>query len=125
MELLKGGSHASGNDIDLGVKADGTRRRAEGGEYFAVINRRSSRRFGSVIPDVVNALNDGSFPEKYANVFSGGGSLMLTQSQTNIDLERIEGDLREIRDNSSKRKYVDAKGNIIEEYKNLKRIIKS
>ena len=125
VELLKGGSHASGNDIDLGVKADGTRRRAEGGEYFAVINKRSSRRFGGVIPDVVNALNDGSFPEKYANVFSGGGSLMLTQSQTSIDLERIEGDLREIRDNSSKRKYVDAKGNIIEEYKNLKRVIKS
>lgn len=33
VELLEGGSHQSGNDIDLGTKPDGTRRRAEGGEF--------------------------------------------------------------------------------------------
>lgn len=37
VELLQGGSHQSGNDVDLGTKPDGTRRRAEGGEFFAVI----------------------------------------------------------------------------------------
>ena len=64
VELLSGGSHASGNDIDLGVKSDGTRRRAEGGEFFAVINRKSSKRFGKHIPGIINSLNDGSFPDK-------------------------------------------------------------
>ena len=44
VELLQGGSHQSGNDIDLGRKPNGTRRRAEGGEFFAVINKRNSRR---------------------------------------------------------------------------------
>lgn len=34
VELLSGGSHQSGNDIDLGTKPDGTRRRAEGGEFL-------------------------------------------------------------------------------------------
>lgn len=34
VELLQGGSHQSGNDIDLGQKPDGTRRRAEGGEFL-------------------------------------------------------------------------------------------
>ena len=32
VELLQGGSHQSGNDIDLGTRPNGTRRRAEGGE---------------------------------------------------------------------------------------------
>ena len=63
VELLQGGSHASGHDIDLGTKPDGTRRRAEGGEYFAVINRRNSRRYGAMIPEVINSLNDGTFSD--------------------------------------------------------------
>ena len=50
VELLQGGSHQSGNDIDLGRKKDGTRRRAEGGEYFAVINKKSSRNMGTSFP---------------------------------------------------------------------------
>ena len=74
VELLQGGSHASGHDIDLGTKPDGTRRRAEGGEYFAVINKRNSRRYGHIIPDVINAFNDGTFADKYqrANATMGG-----------------------------------------------------
>lgn len=53
IEMLQGGSHASGRDIDLGTKSDGTRRRAEGGEFFAVINKRSSRKYRGVIPRIV------------------------------------------------------------------------
>ena len=64
VELLQGGSHASGNDIDLGMTKDGKNRRAEGGEYFAIINKRNSRRFGSIIPDVINSFNDGTFADK-------------------------------------------------------------
>ena len=50
VELLQGGSHQSGNDVDLGRKKDGTRRRAEGGEFFAVINKRNSRKYRSLVP---------------------------------------------------------------------------
>ena len=57
VEMLAGGSHQSGDDVDLGTKPDGTRRRAEGGEFFAVINKRNSRRFRRLIPDVINSLN--------------------------------------------------------------------
>ena len=64
VELLQGGSHASGHDIDLGTKPDGTRRRAEGGEYFAVINKRNSRRYNSIIPDVINSFNNGTFADR-------------------------------------------------------------
>lgn len=34
VEYLSGGSHQSGKDVDLGTKPDGTRRRAEGGEFL-------------------------------------------------------------------------------------------
>ena len=58
VELLSGGSHQSGNDVDLGTKSDGTKRRAEGGEFFAVINKRNSRRYRRIIPSVIGALNN-------------------------------------------------------------------
>lgn len=65
VELLQGGSHQSGRDVDLGTKPDGTRRRAEGGEFFAVINKRNSRKYRREIPKVINSLNDGTFAQKY------------------------------------------------------------
>ena len=65
VELLQGGSHQSGRDIDLGRKKDGTRRRAEGGEFFAVINKRNSRKYRRVVPEVINSLNEGTFERKY------------------------------------------------------------
>ena len=78
VELLQGGSHASGHDIDLGTKPNGTRRRAEGGEFFAVINKRNSRRFRDVIPDVINSFNDGTFADRYqrANAAMAGAGGM-------------------------------------------------
>ena len=39
VELLAGGSHQSGDDVDLGTKPDGTRRRAEGGEFWGIFRR--------------------------------------------------------------------------------------
>ncbi|MBQ2534388.1 MAG: hypothetical protein II546_02900, partial [Prevotella sp.] len=77
VELLDGGSHQSGNDIDLGRKKDGTRRRAEGGEYFAIINKRSSRKYGRMIPDIVNALNAGTFTEKYMHAFPSADAIAV------------------------------------------------
>lgn len=57
--LLNGGSHESGHDVNLGIGPDGSNLRAEGGEFFAVINKRNSRKYGSEIPGIVNALNGG------------------------------------------------------------------
>lgn len=121
VELLQGGSHLSGNDIDLGRKKDGTRRRAEGGEFFAVINRRNSRRYRKVIPDVIHSLNDGTFADKYMQAFPAvGGTVVMDNG---IDLTEITNDVREIRKQNSRRVYIDQDGNVIEEYKNVKRKI--
>lgn len=124
VELLRGGSHASGHDIDLGTKADGTRRRAEGGEFFAVINRRSSRRYRNVIPDVIKSLNDGTFADKYekANARLSGLALGMIGGD---DLTAIGKDVRAIREQGDEVRYTDGQGNTVIRYKNLTRKIKS
>lgn len=124
VELLEGGSHQSGNDIDLGTKPDGTRRRAEGGEFFAVINKRSSRRFRKIIPDVINSLNNGTFAHKYLKSYSDGDGLTLNVTGQSPDLLNLSDDVREIKEQNRRRVYVDGDGNTIESYKNLKRKIK-
>nr|DAM94621.1 MAG TPA: tail length tape measure protein [Caudoviricetes sp.] len=124
VELLEGGSHQSGNDIDLGTKPDGTRRRAEGGEFFAVINKRSSRRFRKTIPDVINSLNNGTFAHKYLKSYSDGDGLTLNVTGQSPDLRNLSDDVREIKEQNRRRVYVDGDGNTIESYKNLKRKIK-
>ena len=120
VELLQGGSHQSGHDIDLGRKPDGTRRRAEGGEFFAVINKRNSRRFRRVIPDVINSLNDGSFATKYMHSYDSTGLTVNVGAADNLD--GLKSDVKRIRETAETRNYIDAEGNNVLEYKNLKRI---
>lgn len=124
VELLAGGSHQSGDDVDLGTKPDGTRRRAEGGEFFAVINKRNSRRFRRLIPDVINSLNRGTFPKKYLNAYNTDGINVTVQQNNAPDLRDLKDDVREIKEQNRRRRYVDGNGNVIEVYKNLTRKIK-
>lgn len=124
VELLEGGSHQSGDDVDLGTKPDGTRRRAEGGEFFAVINKRNSRRFRRLIPDVINSLNRGTFPQKYLNAYNTDGINVTVQQNNAPDLRDLKDDVREIKEQNRRRRYVDGNGNVIEIYKNLTRKIK-
>lgn len=125
VEMLVGGSHQSGNDIDLGTKPDGTRRRAEGGEFFAVINKRNSRKYRNIIPDVINSFNDGTFAAKYMNAYAGTDDVTLNVSNQSLDLRNLSDDVRAIKEQNQRRIYIDANGNIIEVYKNLTRKIKS
>ena len=126
VELLQGGSHASGNDIDLGTKRDGTRRRAEGGEFFAVINKRNSRRFRDVIPDVINSFNNGTFADRYerANATMAGYAVNMVGGIT-TDVSGLERDVAAIRKQGDRMQSVDGNGNTIIRYKNLTRKIKS
>lgn len=125
VEMLAGGSHQSGDDVDLGTKPDGTRRRAEGGEFFAVINKRNSRRFRRIIPDVINSLNRGTFAQKYLNAYNTDGINVTVQQNNAPDLRDLKDDVREIKEQNRRRRYVDGNGNVIEVYKNLTRKIKN
>lgn len=126
VELLHGGSHASGRDVDLGTKPDGTRRRAEGGEFFAVINKRASRRYRHVFPQVIRSFNNCQFEEFCRNAYNADG---LTVNTSFMDMRRIENDVRVLREASDKQakghRFVTMPdGTVIEYYKNTKRIYK-
>lgn len=121
VELLAGGSHQSGDDVDLGTKPDGTRRRAEGGEFFAVINKRNSRRYRRLIPDVIRSLNNGTFARKYGNAYAGGDDVVLNITGQSPDIKELQNDVREIKEQNKRRFYMTGDGKVVEVYKNLKR----
>lgn len=126
VELLQGGSHQSGNDIDLGTRPNGTRRRAEGGEYFAVINKRNSRKYRGIIPDVIRSLNNGTFAQRYMKAYDNLGNFALATTQGSpTDVSNLERDVNAIKKQNDTHIYTDAQGNTVIIYKNLTRKLKS
>lgn len=120
-----GGLHASGNDVDLGTTKDGKRRRVEKGEYFAVINKRSSQRYRRLVPDLINSLNKGTFEQKYLNAYSGANEVTNIMQGGNVDLSTVERDLKAIKESAGHKFITGADGTIIEVKGNVKRIIKT
>jgi len=119
VELLEGGSHASGNDIDLGYdKRTRKHRRAEGGEYFAVVNKRNSRKFRNIIPDVINSFNDGTFADKYQKTSEVMGGMAVNVMRSSTDVSHLERKVDEICRQGERQVYTDGE-NVIVRYKNL------
>jgi hypothetical protein len=126
-EILEGGSHASGNDIDLHTKnSKGKNMRAEGGEAMAIINRRSTRKYRRVLPQIVDSINKGTFEEKFSQAFKTGDELsqnVVYQNQI-ADLSQLEEDVRALKHNSEQQYYAMPDGSYIEKRKNVLRRVR-
>lgn len=127
LEFLEGGSHASGDDIDLGVRNKKKHRmRAEGGEALAIISKKRTRKYKKILPDVIDSLNKGTFEDKYLNAFASSDGLSISlNSNGNMDLSKIEDDVRSIRKQSETKYYALPNGAVVIQHKNVKRIIKN
>lgn len=127
LEFLEGGSHASGNDIDLGTNnGKGKRMRAEGGEALAIISKKRTRKYRKILPDVIDSFNKGTFEDKYLNAFANSDGLNIAlNANNNIDLSKIENDVRSIRKQNEVRYYTMPDGTVVMQHKNVKRIIKN
>ena len=127
LEFLEGGSHASGNDIDLGVENKKKRRmKAEGGEALAIINKQRTRKYRKILPDVIDSFNKGTFEDKYLNAFGNSDKLNISlNSNNNMNLSKIEDDVRSIRKQNETRYYTMPDGTVIMQHRNVKRIIKN
>ena len=127
LEFLEGGSHASGNDIDLGVENKKKRRmKAEGGEALAIINKQRTRKYRKILPDVIDSFNKGTFEDKYLNAFGNSDRLNISLNSNNsMDLSKIENDVRSIRKQNEIRYYTMPDGTVVMQRKNVKRIIKN
>lgn len=128
LEILEGGSHASGNDIDLQTKnSRGKNMRAEGGEALAIINRRSTRKYRKILPPLVESINKGIFEEKYSKAFKSGEEIsqnIITYQSKPADLSQLENDVKVIKRNSEHQffalpdgTYVEIKGNVVRRIK--------
>lgn len=127
LEFLEGGSHASGNDIDLGVENKKKRRmKAEGGEALAIINKQRTRKYRKILPDIIDSFNKGTFEDKYLNAFGNSDRLNISLNSNNsMDLSKIEDDVRSIRKQNETRYYTMPDGTVIMQHRNVKRIIKN
>ena len=125
--LLEGGSHQSGHDVNLGIGPDGSNLRAEGGEYFAVINKRNSRRYGSEIPNIVNALNSGMFEDRYIKTSDAMGMMgnvgLMGNVGEAVDLSAVESGVDALVKQGESRWSVEGEYRVMR-YKNLTRRVK-
>lgn len=111
-EVLRGGSHASGNDVPLYTQG-GVQRRAEGGEGMAIFNRRATGKYGSVLPDLVQAINRGEFEGKYAAMAHAADSLRVGASVVNVNTSGVENRLDALRRDNRERTYTDGQGRTV------------
>lgn len=125
LEFLEGGSHASGHDIDLQTtNSKGKNMRAEGGEALAIINKRSTRKYRKVLPQIVDSINKGTFEDKFSQAFKAGEELsQVVYQQSNVDLSRLEEDVKAIKRNSEEHYYILPDGSYIEKRGNVTRKI--
>jgi hypothetical protein len=124
IEFLSGGSHASGNDIDLHTKnSQGKNMRAEGGEAMAIINKRNTRKYRKVLPQIVDSINKGTFEDKFSQAFKTGDELSQTvvYQQQSANLTQLEEDVRALKRNSEHQFIIMNDGSYIEKRKNVLR----
>ena len=128
LEFLEGGSHASGNDIDLHTKNSRHKNmKAEGGEALAIINKHKTKKYRKVLPDVIDSFNKGTFEDKYLKAFDKSNelSVLLNTNSNSIDLSKLEDDVKNIRKQNETKYYIMPNGTVIMQHKNVKRIIKN
>jgi len=127
LEFLGGGSHASGNDTYLGFQSEGKPAYGEAGEAVAIIPKGQTRKYKTVLPDLVDSLRKGTFEKKYQQInssYSSDGSDIFIQGQAAsglTDVSRMENDLSAIRKNGEKSVSTNSKGQTVVRYKNLTR----
>lgn len=140
-EVAVGGSHASGHDIKTGIKTkSGSQMVIEGGEGVGVFSRKAVTKYGDVIPNLVDSINDGSLdriaPSAILNSsdFEDSKALMHTdyakeimtlQPITNpVDLTTVEALLNVIARGQSDKSIVLQDGSIMERKGNRTTIIR-
>ena len=122
-EVLEGGSHASGHDIDLGVRnRRGRRMRAEGKEGLGIFSRRAMEHYGANnIEAMVNSVNRLEFEGNAAKRMSlerNIGLQMLSMPRT--DLHRLESGMDKLVSYGAKSVHHNPDGTVVETRKNAR-----
>lgn len=122
-EVLEGGSHASGHDIDLGVRnRRGRRMRAEGKEGLGIFRIRAMNHYGADnIEGWVNSINRLEFEGNAAKRMSlerNVGLQVLSMPRT--DLHKLESSVDKLVGYGSRNVTVLPDGTVVETRKNAR-----
>lgn len=108
-----GGSHESGNDIYIGQDGHGSQMRAERGEAMAVINRKATSRYRSILPAIVDALNNQQFEQQFLQAGQDAQAIPILRNEVNLNTKGMEGHLAAIRKNGETQYTQDGKGRMM------------
>ena len=118
-EQIKGGTHASGNDTYLGFQtSSGKAAYAERGESHAVFTGSANKKYGKLIPQIVESMNKQTYEHFFANASGSHENVSLVQQST--DMSVTENELTRIR-KQGERKVSSAGGKTVETYKSVTR----
>lgn len=119
MTILNGGTHASGNDTPLGFEVQGRAAYAERGEAVAVIAANKTRKYQSILPDLIDSLNKGTFEREYSAIGEAATDIPFLIPGAATDMSKTERELSAIRRQTAQEKktYKDGKGRLVEVYK--------
>jgi hypothetical protein len=125
-EVLKGGSHASGNDTPLGFKKNGKQATGERGEGHMILPAKVMRKNGGAgnIKQIYDSLQRGDFREKYQAIddlhLTANGVYNLSGAEA-TDVSGVEAGIGELVKQGSREHYhEDGNGNTVRVYKNVK-----
>lgn len=128
LEFLAGGSHASGNDTYLGFQSEGKPAFGEAGEAVAIIPKKTTKKYKTILPSLVDSLRKGTFEKNFMSINgshgSDGADIYIQKPSSGgglTDVSRMENDLSAIRKNGERSFSTNSKGQTVVRYKNLTR----
>ena len=127
VQLVGGGSHASGHDTLLGYSLQGKEMRVENGEVVGIIPRRSVKRLGEQnVLNTMRALRDGTFEAntiKRMSIERNVGMSVLNVPRT--DLHKVESGIDKIVALGSRSIHHNPDGTVVETRKNARIVYKN
>jgi len=127
LEIIGGGSHASGNDTYLGFQSEGKAAFGEKGEAHIILPKGKTSKYKSILPSLVDSLQKGTFEKNYMSMNASHVSdspnvyIQSESSTAATDTSKMEDDLSAIRRNGERSYTTNGKGQTVERYKNITR----
>lgn len=122
MEIIGGGSHASGNDTYLGFASGGKPAYAERGEAHFIVPTNQTKKYRSILPHISDSLRNGTFETQFMRLNSGHRTdNNINLQQVSVNTSGMESELSQIRQNGEVNYYTNSDGKLVERYKNRTR----
>lgn len=122
MEIIGGGTHASGNDTYLGFASGGKPAYAERGEAHFIVPTNQTKKYRSILPHISDSLRNGTFETQFMRLNSGHRTdNNINLQQVSVNTSGMESELSQIRQNGEVNYYTNSDGKLVERYKNRTR----